>query len=251
MKSFLKAITLFCLTAGSLNPLFAYAQTNTVNTGNTGDSTDSGQALVDDKGNIFMEEVDVPKKKKIEKVPIDLSRVGVSVDPKGNIVPIKDGANDFWAGSGVKPFYNKIEQSTELPYGLPGMFGYAPYYPGLNKTWNPGGPGNFYGYPYNYGGLGYGLPYNFNTYPYGYGQGYPYGNPYFNGNLFNNNGLLFGNPYGYGNSYGYGNPYGYPGVQPLATLRLGNFQATLGTSPLFRPTTYSQTSMWKAFNLAF
>lgn len=260
------ALALCCLLPCLISPHGAFGQTPTA------DNSDPGQALVDDKGNIFMEEVDVPKKKPITKVPIDLSRVGVSVDPHGNIVPLKDGANDPWAGSGVKPFYNNIEQTTELPYA--GAF--APYYPGLNKTWNPnygqnvmpyGSPyGSPYGNPYGYGGPNYGSPYgnpyNFANNPFGFG-GNPYGygiNPYgINSSPYGLAGLPVGNPYynpyGY-NSYGYNpygyNPYGNYGGQPVASLRLGNFQATLSTNPFLRPnTTFSQTSMWKAFNLAF
>lgn len=291
---------------------------------------DDGEAFLGENGDMFMEEVTDPKSKPKPKptIPIDLSRVGVSVDPHGNIVPIKDSADDPWAGSGVKPFVNQIENTFQpLPfYGFAGPtpFGYG--VPGYNMPGyvNPnlnyralGNPGYGYGYPgYGYPGYGYGFPqYGFPGPGFGYpGYGYPgYGNPYYRPGIsinfgggrggislggpsyFNglNNGYYGagfgssytpwntfnsfaggGNPYyGYGNSvygnggFGYpygGGPYGYPAVgAPLATFKIGKFQGAIGSSgpgiypnaanSVFFPSTtnYSQSSMWRAFNLAF
>ncbi|MFA7336236.1 MAG: hypothetical protein WC028_05590 [Candidatus Obscuribacterales bacterium] len=289
---------------------------------------DEGEAFLGENGDMFMEEVTDPKTKPKPKptIPIDLSRVGVSVDPHGNIVPIKDSADDPWAGSGVKPFVNQIENTFQpLPfYGFAGPTPYGYGVPGYNMPGyvNPnlnyralGNPGYGYGYP------GYGYPqYGNPAYGYGYpGFGNSYGNPYYRPGIsinfgggrggislggpnyyngFNNgynNGYYGGgfgggytpwntfnsfagggNPYyGYGNS-GYGNagygypygsaysPYGYPAVgAPLATFNIGKFQGAIGSSgpgiypnaanSVFFPSTtnYSQSSMWRAFNLAF
>lgn len=289
---------------------------------------DEGEAFLGENGDMFMEEVTDPKTKPKPKptIPIDLSRVGVSVDPHGHIVPIKDSADDPWAGSGVKPFVNQIENTFQpLPfYGFAGPTPYGYGVPGYNMPGyvNPnlnyralGNPGYGYGYP------GYGYPqYGNPAYGYGYpGFGNSYGNPYYRPGIsinfgggrggislggpnyyngFNNgynNGYYGGgfgggytpwntfnsfagggNPYyGYGNS-GYGNagygypygsaysPYGYPAVgAPLATFNIGKFQGAIGSSgpgiypnaanSVFFPSTtnYSQSSMWRAFNLAF
>ena len=294
---------------------------------------DEGEAFVGENGDLFMEEVTDPKSKPKPKptIPIDLSRVGVSVDPHGNIVPIKDAADDPWAGSGVKPFVNQIESTFQpLPFNGfagPSPFGYGvpgynmPGYANPNLNYRALGYPN-YGYPqYGYPGYGFGYP------GYGYpGYGNPYGNPYyrpglsinFGGgrggitiggpNYYNgynngfNNGYLGGAPggytpwntfnsfagggnpyYGYGNlgygNLGYGNlgyggygypyggaysPYGYPAVgAPLASFKIGKFQGAIGSSgpgiypnaanSVFFPNTtnYSQSSMWRAFNLAF
>jgi len=259
-----------------------------------------GEAIDDDNGNLFMEEVvDSKPKPKLPRVPIDLSRVGVSVDPHGNIVPIKDAPDDPWAGSGVKPFVNEIDSSFQalpniVPYGYGGYPGYG--YPGYGRSIVPGynAPGylnpslNYRPvYPNGYVGNGfypnYGSGYG-NQY-YGYGGGYNpiNGGGFSGGNLFGSPGYGYGNGYGFGNGNGYGNnlnPYGYnQGYgRPLASFKIGNFQASIGSAgpayyppapfyprafntPTYYPaggtgflapyTTYSQTSMWKAFNLAF
>ncbi len=255
----------------------------------------AGEAFDDDNGNLFMEEVvDSKPKPKLPRIPIDLSRVGVSVDPHGNIVPIKDSATDSWAGTGVKPFVNEIDSSFQaLPqpfvygggYGYT-PYGYRPYVPGYNAPGyvNP----NLNPRPiYPNGMIGNGFYPGYGGYPgYGYGYGYGgYGNPYYGGgyNPWNNygsfsGGNLFGNPaaglFG-GNAYnpfGYGGGYGY--TRPAATINIGKFQASIGSvpaypygypaspAPFYTPplygggflapnTTTTQTSMWKAFNLAF
>ena len=231
-----------------------------------------GQALLDDKGNLFMEEVEPAKPKpKPAKIPIDLSRVGVSVDGKGRIIPLKDESGV----AGVKPFQSRIETSfTALPqpvfyapvivpnygYGYPsystGLMAMPGYYPGLqrpplgyyqpylNQGYNP--------YPLNYGGQnpystqfygGYNpsvVPNNasyFNPYYSPYANSYfnPYANPYFN-------------PYPYGNYYG--SPY-TNFAQPTVGLRLGNFNAQLFAAPRTYGQYQSRTSMWNAFNLSF
>lgn len=264
-----------------------------------------GQSLSGSNGDTFMEEVvpDKPKPKP-KPVPIDLSRVGVSVDPHGNIVPTKDAPDAPWAQSGVKPFYNKVETSTTMPYLVPNAYPYGYGYPGYGAPLF-GYPG--YGYPgYGYPGSGFGYP------GYGYpGYGYPaYGYPGYGyqggwrgilgaavgavaGALAANSGYYspygyntFGNPY-YGNPY-FGNPYSgspyfanplYPGYAPYslgymttgnsatflsndpvtgAPLPQGNSQSnfttgggTFSPAPWLPSTTYNQSSMWKAFNLAF
>lgn len=188
--------------------------------GDSSGSTPGGNSeavgILDDKGDLFMEEVPENKPRKpIQKVPIDLSRVGVSVDPRGQIVPLKDAPTDSWAGTGVKPFQNEISNTFQP------LFQY----------------GNLFGSPY------------------GYGPGYP----------------------GYS-----GYPYYGPGYwsQPAFSFRIGKFQAAIGSVPLpgINPyfsyptvaypaaaypaltgpaftypgnTTYTQSSMWRAFNLAF
>ncbi len=284
---------------------------------------DEGEAFVGENGDLFMEEVTDPKSKPKPKptIPIDLSRVGVSVDPHGNIVPIKDAADDPWAGSGVKPFVNQIE-STFQPLPFNGFAGPTPFgygVPGYNMPGYVNPNLNYralsypyYGYP-QYGYTGYGLGYPGYGYP---GYGNPYGNPYYrpglsinfgggrggitiggpnyNNGYYNgyNNGYFGGglggytpwntfnsfagggNPYyGYGNlgyggyGYPYGgaySPYGYPAVgAPLASFKIGKFQGAIGSSgpgiypnaanSVFFPNTtnYSQSSMWRAFNLAF
>ncbi|MBK7750351.1 MAG: hypothetical protein IPP57_12215 [Candidatus Obscuribacter sp.] len=247
-------------------------------------SDTGGQALFTDNGNLFMEEVDSPKPKpKPKLIPIDLSRVGVSVSPSGNIVPTKDDPNAPWAGTGVKPFINQTQQYTELiPQSyfynqgpLPGTGyltpGYYPglsggvnrgYYPGYSPLINGGYPG--YGYPglngYGYPGIGGpGYPgYGGYGYP-GYGGYGGYGYPGYAGY----SGYGMGGYPGYGGiggvpGYGVGYPGygGYPlyntAVPPGAVnLRLGNTQIGLGTNPFYYPRTTTQSSMWRSFNLGF
>ncbi|MBS2007936.1 MAG: hypothetical protein JST01_12900 [Cyanobacteria bacterium SZAS TMP-1] len=232
-----------------------------------------GQSLSGSNGDTFMEEVvpDKPKPKP-KPVPIDLSRVGVSVDPHGNIVPTKDAPDAPWAQSGVKPFYNKVETSTTMPYLVPNAYPYGYGYPGYGAPLF-GYPG--YGYQGGWRGIlgaavgaaagalaansGFYSPYGYNT----FGNPY-YGNPY------------FGNPYS-GSPY-FANPL-YPGYAPYslgymttgnsatflsndpvtgAPLPQGNSQSnfttgggTFSPAPWLPSTTYNQSSMWKAFNLAF
>ncbi len=212
-----------------------------------------GEAFEDDSGNLFMEEVvDNKPKPKLPKIPIDLSRVGVSVDPHGNIVPIKDSATDPWFGTGVKPFMNEIDSSFQAlpqPFVYGGNYGYTPY------GYRPYVPG--------YNAPGYLNP-NLNPRPI-YPNGFV-GNGFYPG---------YGGYGGYGNYGGFG---GYGWRRPLATLNIGNFQASIGSVPAYAPppfynpafsapafsspgfygggflapnTTTTQTSMWKAFNLAF
>jgi len=213
-----------------------------------------GQALFTDNGNLFMEEVDSPKPKpKPKLIPIDLSRVGVSVSPSGNIVPTKDDPNAPWAGTGVKPFINQTQQYTELiPQSyfynqgpLPGTGYFTPgfypglsggvntgAYPGYSPFFNGGYPG--YGYP-GYGGFGY-PRYGGYGYPgyggYGY-PGYGYGYPYY-GNPFSGKALLptllglaanAANNYAYGGYPGYGGygGFGYPGYAGYPGYGLGGY----------------------------
>lgn len=231
--------------------------------GDAGGSDNSGgQGFLDEKGGLFMEEVTPEKPKKpIPKVPIDLSRVGVSVDPSGHIVPIKDNFDDPWAGSGVKPFQNTIS-NTFQPIYQPIYSPFAPYgygYPGAFPAGFFPGYSAFPGYP-NYN-PGYSAFTGYPNYNPGYSAfpSYPNYNPGYSAFP------------GYPNYFpGYGQFY-----QPALTLNIGKFQAAIGSVPLpgtgfgypgyagpnfsypgfnaMLPnnTTYTQSSMWRAFNLAF
>ncbi len=248
-------------------------------------ANDGGQALFDDKGGLFMEEVDAPKPKpKPKLIPIDLSRVGVSVSPNGNIIPTKEDPTAPWAGTGVRPFINQTTQTTELipqsyfynqgPYPGTGYFtpGYYPglsggvnrgYTPGYNPYFNAGYGG---GYGAGYGGYNPGFYLNFNR---GLNGGYPGYNPQVYGGV---PGFGFGGYPGYGGGYpgfngyggypgysGFGGYPGYNGLPPFnnyvppgaVNLRLGNLQVGLATNPLFYPRTTTQSSMWRSFNLGF
>lgn len=241
--------------------------------GTTGATSDNGGVgFLDEKGDLFMEEVtdNKPKTplKQAPRVPIDLSRVGVSVDPHGNIVPLKDSPTDSWAGTGVKPFRNEISNTFEAlpvypayPYGWP--YGWNPYNspfspafnpafsPAFNPAFNPAFPYQP-GFPYGPGPFAQPMGYlNLPGYA-GYPNyaGYPGLAGYYPGNTYGSYG-----PYG---------PYG-PFMQPALSLRIGKFQAALGsvTPPGIPPyfsypapaylgnSTYTQSSMWRAFNLAF
>lgn len=237
-------------------------------------SDNGGVGFLDEKGDLFMEEVtdNKPKAppKQAPRVPIDLSRVGVSVDPHGNIVPLKDSPTDSWAGTGVKPFRNEISNTFEA----------LPVYPAYPYGWP-------YGYPYN---SPYGSPFN-PAFPYQssfpFGSGFPYQPGFPFGSGFPLGSGPFAQPMGYLNLPGYSGYPGYPGysaypglpgyyanypygpygpgMQPALSLRIGKFQAALGSvappgiPPYFSypapaylgNSTYTQSSMWRAFNLAF
>ena len=235
-----------------------------------------GQGLFDENGNLFMEEVADPKAKPKQKpklLPIDLSRVGVSVNERGEIVPLRDPNNP----TGVQQKFNVVEQYNEI---LPGGYypGISPLGPGyLNGGFYPGIQNMYPGYmpypgynPYfgfNRPGLNINIPlgggrnlsfgpnYGYNPYgvnPYGVN---PYAgfNPYGGINQFNNfNASPFGAVSPYGNvfpnapysgagvfngfsPYGLANPYG---TAPGLNLRLGPLNA-------------NYNSMWRSFNLSF
>lgn len=225
-----------------------------------------GQGLFDDNGNLFMEEVVDPKakpKQKPKMLPIDLSRVGVSVNERGEIVPLRDADNP----TGIQRKFNVVEQTNEL---LPGYYpGLTTFYPGANLLYPgympypgynrfglniniPLGGGRSLSFGPNYGPYG---PYGFNPYgvnPYGFNPyGFnPYANfaPYSNFNPYQNSGSYpnFASP------YGAVSPYGniFPSA-PYAGFGLNNgfgFNNGLGLNSGFAP---NYNSMWKSFNLSF
>jgi hypothetical protein len=154
-----------------------------------------GQDIKDESGNMFMEETTPAPRAKPPNIKIDLSNVGVPVDPKGHIVPLID--HD--APGGVRQNFSNLEVYSEPAWNfLP-----APVY-------------NAYGQPYNFNptrryGAPYGMPYGS---PFGGGYGMPYGAPYYPYN--NNSGINLGNLHlNFGNpSYGLGSPgygFGAPG----------------------------------------
>ena len=292
MASKILALSLLC-TSGVLGLLSVTTAAPTIAAQPA--AKDDGEAFLGENGDMFMEEVTDPKTKPKPKplIPIDLSRVGVSVDPHGHIVPLKDSAGDPWAGSGVKPFVNQIENTFQpLPfYGFAGPTPYGYGVPGYNMPGyvNPnlnyrafGNPGYGYGYPgygypqYGNPGYGFGNPgFGFGNPGYGFGNpGYGFGSPYYRPGISINfgggrGGINIGGPgyyNGFNNGYPYGGayPYGYPVAgAPLATFNIGKFQGAIGSSgpgiypnaanSVFFPSTtnYSQSSMWRAFNLAF
>jgi len=227
------------------------------------DDDATGQSLRGSSGDTFMEEVvtDAPKQKP-KPIPIDLSRVGVSVDPHGNIVPLQNNPNDPWAASGVKPFYNHIETSTTMPYGYGAYPAYG-YGGGYSRF-----PG--YGYP-GFGGSPFALPgyRGFSGFP-----AYPaYGYPRYPGFGMPNYGYA---PYGGLGGIGYattGNSATFISNDPITgepipqqgnsqtnfTSSSGSFGSGLGfmggpgggSTWLTPSMSYQQNSMWKAFNLGF
>lgn len=190
----------------------------------------SGQDIKDGSGSMFMEETTpAPSTPPPKNITIDLTNVGVPVDPKGRIVPIIDRD----APGGVRQNFSNLEVYSEppinfIPYSAltpPMMPLVPPPYSniglnlGKNFRLNLATP-NPYGYsPYGfspYGGYGGaptvgaapfgipGAPFGGATAPFSYGV------PPFGGAGYGAGG--FGNP-GYG---GYGYPglgyrgYGYP-----------------------------------------
>ena len=149
-------------------------------------------------------------------IPIDLSNVGVPVDPRGHIVPIIDRD----APGGVRQNFSNLEVYSEPAINFVPAFGpYGQPYPGV---------------PFGYGGAPYGAPLG----PYGYGGfGSPY--PYNSGigiNLGRNFRLNLGtpNPYGYG---GFGGapfgagvaPFGIPGANGFGGSPFG-YDAPFGAN---------------------
>lgn len=259
-----------------------------------------GQSLSDGNGDMFMEEVVTDKPKpKAKPITIDLSRVGVSVDPNGNIVPLRNDPNDPWAASGVKPFYNHVETSTTMPYVYPNPYAYQNPYAYRNPFAyaNPFGYQNpfanrnpfVYQNPYAYQNpFAYRNPFAYSN-PFAYPNPFAYQNPYgalpFNrypGNGYP--GLFYpskGGNGGYGGYGAYGGLGGYGGPSPFSVgyattgnsatfisndpitgapipqsgssqTNFSGSAGSFGVGPWLAPTTsYSQNSMWKAFNLGF
>lgn len=150
----------------------------------------ASQDIKDESGGMFMEETTpAPPATPKNNIPIDLSNVGVPVDPNGHIVPMIDRNNP----GGVRQNFSNLEVYSEPAYNfLP-----APVF-------------NQFGQPYNFSGVPYGVPYGA---PYGYGGfgGYPYssGIGINLGRNFRLN-LATPNPYGYGPYGGFGGGFGRP-----------------------------------------
>ncbi len=182
---------------------------------------------------MFMEETTpTPQAPKPARIQMDLSNLGVPVDPKGHIVPIIDRD----APGGVRQNYSNLEVYSEPAWNfLP-----APVYNSYGQ------PMNFYpqaNYPMSPYGMPYGMPYRS---PYGTPLGMPYGAPYYpynnsvGINLGKNFHLNFSSPspYGYG---GYGG-WGMPNLNPITnpTPMFGG-QPMIGGGPMyggFNPTGY-------------
>jgi hypothetical protein len=174
------------------------------------------QDIKDDSGNMFMEETTPAPRAKPPNIRIDLSNVGVPVDPKGHIVPLIDRD----APGGVRQNFSNLEVYSEPAWNfLP-----APVYNAYGQPYNfyptrrYGAP---YGMPYGspYAG-GYGTPYGS---PFGGGYGMPYGAPYYPNN--NGGGINIGNLHlNVGNAgYGMGAPgYGWGGSTPFGVPGYGN-----------------------------
>lgn len=176
---------------------------------------------------MFMQEVDTPSSRN-NKPYVDLSNVGVQVDPSGNTVPLIDHS-----GSPVRPLYNNTQAYQEmavpiinqtadnplaLPYTLNGQRApvgttFIPVTPGtvpyLRPSYNPfNGTTSFN--PYSTGGIS----------PYYGGGAYPGGYGYSPGINLNIGNLHIGsNPYGYP---GYG-VLGYPGTFGLPGYGYGGY----------------------------
>jgi hypothetical protein len=188
------------------------------------------------KDNMFMEEVSTPSSKGTRPY-VDLSNVGVQVDPSGNAVPLIDHS-----GSPVRPLYSNTQAYQEmpvpiinqtadnplaLPYTIDGQQAavgttFIPVTPGtvpfLRPSYNPYN-GNTSFNPYSTGGIspygGYG---GFGGYggvgPYGYGGS---GINLNIGRLHIGSGPYDGYPGygGFGYPGGYNHPgYGYGGYTP-------------------------------------
>lgn len=225
-----------------------------------------GQDIKSESGGMFMEETTptppvVPKKN----IPIDLSNVGVPVDPSGHIVPMIDRN----APGGVRQNYSNLEVYSEPAYnfipaplfnqfgqpynfsGVPGVPYGGPYpYGGFGGYRGYGGFGGYGGYPYN-SGIGINLGRNFRLNlatpnPYGYG---PYGG--FGGGFSGGFGSPFGSPYGYNVPFGGGfagaTPFGVPGAgsgfgAPFGTPGIG-FGGPFGGGPFGYGNPYGATPL--------
>lgn len=269
MNSKLRLVSLASLAAlwlsGSALPILAQV-TNQVP---PEQENQTGQGFFDNGGNLFMEDVTPKKKTKPNTLPIDLSRVGVSTNEHGRIIPLKDDTP-----GGVKPFTNKLETSFQA---LPNAWQINPVFPvapGFTSPYTYG-----YGIPFGAPPLGYAVTPSYRGLAERFGgnayTGYsPYGiGPYGTGNFIPNP-MYYGytpgygtfSPYGvspysayspYGNFSPYGNYSPYSGYSPYGAMapyggtalnfRLGNFGGSL-FSPAQAP--YTQ-SMWRSFNLAF
>lgn len=166
----------------------------------------AGQDIRDESGNTFMEETTpTPPATPPKNINIDLSNVGVPVDPRGHIVPMIDRD----APGGVRQNFSNLEVYSEPPINFIQT-------PGFNSFGQPfnafAPPVPLVAPPYNNIGINLGRNFRLNLLtpnPYGYSPfGYsPYGfSP-------------FGSPYGFSPYGGYGNapvvgaaPFGIPGA---------------------------------------
>ncbi|MBI2811229.1 MAG: hypothetical protein HYX67_10425 [Candidatus Melainabacteria bacterium] len=197
----------------------------------------AGQDIKDASGGMFMEETTpTPPAAPKKNIPLDLSNVGVPVDPSGHIVPIIDrdapgGVRQNFSNLEVysEPAYNFIPAPVFNQYGQPYNFSGLPGVPyggpfGYGGYGGFGGFGGFGGYPYGGGGIGVNLGKNFRLNlatpgPYGYG---PYGG--------------FGGPFGYGAPFGGGfsgaTPFGVPGAgAPFGLPGVGFGGGPFGAGP--------------------
>lgn len=196
----------------------------------------AGQDIKDESGNTFMEETTpTPPPAASKPLTVDLSRVGVPVDPKGRIVPLIDRD----APGGVRQNFSNLQIFSEpgisivpSPYLAPGFAGYPPFATGspfaaITPFGVPGAP--MY-YPYG-PGIGINLGKNFRLnlprpMPYGYSPyGYsPYGYSPFGSSPFGYS------PFGY-SSYG-SSPYGYSpfGYSPYGFSSYGS--SSFGMAPI-------------------
>lgn len=190
-----------------------------------------GQRIDGSDGNVFMEE-DTSEPKTApprQKIPVDLSRVGVQVDRQGSIVPLinQSGTNVQQPGTAlqvyneayiptVNPYASTLTPNSISPWGGT-SYGYNPY------TTVPSWPGYYPyagGWPYGqsyYPGM-MGGSYNLNL---GGRAGLNIGiNTGLNGPMLNNSNIVpFGNPV---NNFGW-----------IAPWR--SYQSTSVIKPLFSP----------------
>ncbi len=187
----------------------------------TGDSTSKPSS---NRPGMFMQEVETPPQMKPRRAHVDLSNVGIPVDPSGNIIPVIDQSNGAVRPLGsntqvynempVPTINSTVDNPFALPYtmnGQPAAVGtaFVPVTPGtvpfLQPSFNP------------YNGISTLNPYSASPYSPGFGgpflyprtgfyPGYPGGNGFNIGKVH----IGLGQPsYGFG---GNGLPgYGYPG----------------------------------------
>ncbi len=202
----------------------------------------AGMDIKDESGNMFMEETTpTPPAAPKKNINLDLSNVGVPIDPKGHIVPIIDRD----APGGVRQNFSNFESYSEPPIN----FIQIPGYNSFGQPFNAFAPPIMPLAPPPYTGVGVNLgrnfrlnlatpnpygysPFGFNPYgfsPYGFSPYGGYGNaPVVGAAPFGIPGAPFGGatapfsygvpPFGLGGGVGYpgfgygGDPFGYPGL---------------------------------------
>ncbi len=182
-----------------------------INVINQNGNASSGQKIDDNLGGTFMEETTettaettegMPRSN--ERVPIDISRLGVQINSDGNIVPlIRSGAPPVQEqyNSGMQAYQEMpvptIMPTARNPLGLPYNIDGQPA--PVNTTFIPVAPGTIPGIRsmnlapgyYSQAYSPFGLP-TIGISPYGYPGGYPYVSP-FAGNFLYGNFSSFGN----------------------------------------------------------